>query len=130
MMKSDYKPKGYTSVAPYLMVDDARKTIAFLERVFDATIVRHVPSEQEGKTMHGEVRIDDTVIMLSDMGGAVSNQHIHVYVEDVDTIYGRAIEAGATSVQEPVKKEDADRRSGVRGPGGVTWWIATQIDPE
>ena len=129
-MKSDYKPEGYTSVAPYLMVHDARATIAFLERTFDATTLRCVPSDQPDKIAHVEVRIDDTVIMMTDAGGEPVGEHIHVYVREVDEVYARAIEAGATSVQEPMRKNDPDRRCGVRGPGGITWWIATQVDPE
>jgi uncharacterized glyoxalase superfamily protein PhnB len=51
-----------------------------------------------------------------------------VYVADVDTTYRRALEAGATSVQEPAKKEDPDRRGGVKDAGGTTWWIGTKVE--
>jgi PhnB protein len=51
--------------------------------------------------------------------------HVHVYVRDVDHTYRLALEAGATSVQEPVRKEDPDRRGGIRDAGGTTWWIGT-----
>jgi uncharacterized glyoxalase superfamily protein PhnB len=54
--------------------------------------------------------------------------HVHVYVPDVDATYRRALQAGAKSVQEPVKKDDADRRGGVKDPGGTTWWIATKVE--
>ena len=54
--------------------------------------------------------------------------HVHVYVADVDATYRRALEAGAISVQAPVKKEDADKRGGVKDAGGTTWWIATKVD--
>jgi uncharacterized glyoxalase superfamily protein PhnB len=53
---------------------------------------------------------------------------VHVYVPAVDATYQRALAAGATSVQAPVKKDDEDKRGGVRGPGGVTWWIATRVE--
>jgi len=43
-------------------------------------------------------------------------------------VYKRAIEAGATSVQEPIKKEDEDKRGGVKDAGGTTWWIATKLE--
>ena len=46
----------------------------------------------------------------------------------VDATYRRALTAGATSVQKPVKKEDADKRGGVKDPGGTTWWIATKVE--
>ena len=123
-----HKPEGYTSVAPYLMVDGAARTIDFLVRVFGAEELRRF-STPDGGVMHAEVRIDDTVVMLTDGGGnwPPIPANVHVYVPDVDDVYRRALEAGAVSVQEPVKKEDEDRRGGVRDAGGTTWWIATRV---
>ena len=54
--------------------------------------------------------------------------HVHIYVRAVDEAYQRALQAGATSVQEPVKKEDEDKRGGIKDAGGTTWWIATKVD--
>jgi uncharacterized glyoxalase superfamily protein PhnB len=51
-----------------------------------------------------------------------------VYVPDVDKTYQRALDAGAASVQAPVKKDDADKRGGVKDAGGTTWWIATKME--
>jgi len=48
-------------------------------------------------------------------------------VPDVDDAYARMLAAGGESVQEPVQRDDPDRRGGVRDPGGTTWWIATQV---
>lgn len=79
--------------------------------------------------MHAEVRIDDSVVMLAD-GNAdwpPVPSYVHVYVPDVDATYRRALEAGPTSVQEPVQKDDEDRRGGVRDAGGTTWWIVTRV---
>jgi uncharacterized glyoxalase superfamily protein PhnB len=127
-MAPTYKPAGYTSVSPYLVVDDASRTIDFLVRAFDAVDVRRFPAPN-GKLMHAEVRIDDSIVMLAD--GAPNwpsiPSHVHVYVSDVDRTYRRALEAGATSVQQPVKKDDDDKRGGVRDAGGTTWWIATKV---
>ncbi len=53
---------------------------------------------------------------------------VHVYVPDVDVTFQRAMAHGATSVQEPVKKDDADKRGGFKDAGGTTWWIATKLD--
>lgn len=128
-MSRSYKPDGYSTVSPYLIVDGASRTIEFLVRVFDAVELRRFP-DQAGKLMHAEVRIDDTVVMIADAGDGcppVPSQ-VHVYVNDVDATYRRALEAGATSVQEPVKKEDEDKRGGVKDAGGTTWWIATGVE--
>ncbi|MGQ0549078.1 MAG: VOC family protein [Armatimonadota bacterium] len=128
-MSSSHKPRGYTSVSPYLIVDGATHTIDFLKRVFDAVELRRFP-DSTGKLMHAEVRIDDTVVMLADGGPGwpPMSSHVHVYVSDVDGTYRRALEAGATSVQEPVKKDDPDKRGGVKDSGGTTWWIATKVE--
>jgi uncharacterized glyoxalase superfamily protein PhnB len=127
-MSSAHKPDGYTTVSPYLIVDGAGATIDFLVRVFGAVELRRFPDDA-GKLMHAEVRIDDTIVMLADGGEGWPPvpSFVHVYVADVDVTYRRALEAGASSVQEPVKKDDADKRGGVRDPGGTTWWIATKV---
>ncbi len=128
-MSSLYKPLGYTTVSPYLIVNGASQTIDFLARVFGAVELCRVP-DSTGKLRHAEVRIDDTVVMISDgaEGWPPIPSHVHVYVSEVDAVYRRALEAGATSVQEPVKKDDADKRGGVKDSGGTTWWIATKVE--
>ena len=123
-----YKPDGYTSVSPYLIVNGAEATITFLREVFGAEPLRRFPTE-DGFLMHAEVRLDDTVVMLADSAPEWPpvNAHVHVYVADVDDAYRRALAAGASSVQEPVQKEDEDKRGGVQDPGGTTWWISTRV---
>ena len=125
-----YKPAGYTSVAPYLVVEGAAATIDFVKRVFGAEELRRYPDDQ-GRVMHSEVRIDDTVVMIADgmppQWPAIAS-NVHVYVKDVDATYREALAAGATSVQEPVKKKDEDKRGGVKDSGGTTWWISTKVE--
>jgi PhnB protein len=123
-----FKPRGYTSVAPYLVVDGAMALVTFLEQVFDAERLRMVPGE-EGRLRHGEVRLDDTVVMIADAlpGWPPTPSHLHVYVPDVDAVFARALAAGARPVQEPMQKQDPDRRGGFEGPGGITWWVATEV---
>ena len=127
-MTATFKPSAYTTVAPYLIVNGASRTIEFLSRVFDAVELRRF-ADPSGKVMHAEVRIDDTVVMIADgvPDWPPIPAHVHVYVSDVDATYRRAIAAGATSVQEPVKKQDEDKRGGVKDAGGTTWWIATRV---
>ena len=124
-----YKPQEYNSVSPYLIVEDAQQVIDFLHAVFEAIDLRRF-NMPDGSIMHAEVRIDDTVIMMGQTGAnwPAETAHIHVYVSDVDAAYKRALDAGGISVQEPVQKEgDPDKRGGVKGPGGNTWWISTQV---
>jgi uncharacterized glyoxalase superfamily protein PhnB len=129
-VSTSFKPTDYSTVSPYLIVNDAAATIDFLKRVFGASEIRTFPDES-GKLMHAEVRIDDTVIMLADPAPPdwpPIASYVHVYVRDVDETYRKALAAGATSVQEPVKKQDEDKRGGVKDPRGTTWWIATKVE--
>jgi uncharacterized glyoxalase superfamily protein PhnB len=127
-MTKPYKPQGYASVSAYVMADGAQRVIDFVKKAFDAKELRRYEGPS-GSIMHAEVQIDDTVVMLSDGGGNFPAFPIwlHVYVPDVDATYRRALEAGGVSVQEPTKKDDPDRRGGVKDPAGNTWWIATQV---
>ena len=127
-MSAPFKPADYNTASPYLVVDGADRTIHFLKNVFDAVELRRFP-DAAGKVMHSEVRIDDTVVMIADgnEGWPPMPSYVHVYVNDVDETYRRALKAGATSVQEPVKKDDDDKRGGVKDAGGTTWWIATRV---
>jgi uncharacterized glyoxalase superfamily protein PhnB len=129
-MKTEYKPTNYSTVSPYLIVDGAGATIDFLKRVFGAVEVRRF-ADESGRLIHAEVRIDDTIIMLADSAPPdwpAIFSHVHVYVRDVDATYRKALEAGAVSLQEPVKKQDEDKRGAVRDAGGTTWWIATKVE--
>jgi PhnB protein len=127
-MSTSYKPTGYTSVAPYLIVSNAGETLKFLAAVFDAKELRKF-TDPSGRVMHCEVRIDDTVVMFAEGGGGFPPvpTHVHVYVSDVDAVYAKALAHGAVSIQEPVKKDDEDKRGGIKDVGGTTWWISTRV---
>jgi PhnB protein len=129
-MSKAFKPDDYTSVSPYLVVDGAQATIDFLKQVFDATELRRY-ADDSGRLMHAEVRIDDTVVMLGDAAPPdwpAVPADVHVYVSDVDAVYRNALAAGATSVQDPVKKQDEDKRGGFKDVGGTTWWVSTKVE--
>src|SRR5690606_22311523 len=109
--------------------DGAQRVIEFLKRAFDATELRRYDNE-DGSIMHAEVRIDDSVVMIGDGGDSWPPfpVFLHVYVDDVDASYKRALAAGGISVQEPVRRgDDPDRRGGVKDPAGNTWWMATPV---
>lgn len=125
-----WKPAQYSSVSPYLIVGPVADVIDFLKAAFGAEPLRRF-ERADGSIEHAEVRIDDSVIMMgaSAEGWDPVPCHVHVYVPDVDATYAAALAAGGVSVQPPTRKDDPDRRAGVRGPGGVTWWMATQVEP-
>jgi uncharacterized glyoxalase superfamily protein PhnB len=112
-------PGGYHQVTPYLIVEGASSLIEFLKEAFDA----------QGTIMHAEVRIGDSVVMLSDVMGVCKPMPtaIYLYVDDVDATYQRALQAGATSVMEPANQFYGDRLGRVKDPAGNYWWIATHI---
>jgi PhnB protein len=114
----------------YLIAAGAQAVIDFLKRAFGAEELRRYDLH-DGSIMHAEVRVGDTVVMLGDAGDnwPAVPAHLHVYVDDVDATYRRALEAGGLSVQPPERKgQDPDRRGGVKDPAGNTWWIATQVE--
>ena len=128
-MSDLFKPKGYTTVSPYLIAKGAQQIIDFLKKTFGARELQRF-DKPDGSVAHAEVQIGDTVVMIGDAGAnwLPVSAHLHVYVENVDDCYQRALEAGGVSVQAPERKgEEPDRRAGVKDPAGNTWWIATQV---
>ena len=122
-------PDGYHSVTPSLMVEDADNLLDFLKQAFAADETFRM-ARADGSVGHAEVRIGDSVVMM----GEASEQwppmtaSIHLYVDDCDATYKRALEAGATSVQEPADQFYGDRSGGVRDPAGNLWWIVTHVE--
>lgn len=128
-MSAPFKPEGYNTVSPYLIVDGASGTLAFLTTVFNAVELKRYMSEDGKRIGHAEMRIGDSVLMVGDgfEGWPPISSHVHIFVADVDDTYRRALEAGATSIQEPTQNEDQAKRGGVKDAGGVTWWISQQM---
>jgi uncharacterized glyoxalase superfamily protein PhnB len=121
-----YKPEGYTSVAPYLIVKDTEVALHFIEQVFGGERTRSTPRE-DGTSRHAEIRIDDTVVMLGEFGEGQSS-NVHVYVPDVDATIAKAVAAGGELVHDITEQGDGDRRGGVKDPSGTVWWISTQLN--
>jgi len=130
-------PEGYTSVTPYLTVDDAKGAIEFYKRAFGAR-ERAVMAAPNGRIAHAEVEIGDAVVMLCDKfpefvgqtpqevgGTTVSLFH---FVEDVDAVVRRAEAAGATVIMEPDDQIWGDRLGQVEDPFGHLWLIATHVE--
>ena len=112
-------PDGYHTVTPYLTVPGVAALIDFLKTVFDAKEIERMAS-QDGRIMHAEVRIGDSVIMLGEpLGDSVPRPgSLYVYVNDTDRTYNRALQAGAISVMEPNDQFYGDRNAGVKDASG------------
>ncbi len=129
-MDNSYKPKGYNSLSPYFVIENAQEIIDLLKQIFNAKEMRkyHRP---DGSIMHEELKIDDTILMIGGATGehAPIEQMVHLYVPDVDTAYQKALELGCESILKPmVHDDDRDKRGAFKDFAGNQWWIATQID--
>jgi len=138
MAKSVKKiPDGYTAVTPYLTIKGAAQAIDFYKKAFGAEEVMRFPMP-DGKLAHAEINIGGSVVMLHDEAPewkAFSPQtvgdtsvSIMLYVNDVDAVFKRAIEAGATSTMEVADQFYGDRAGGLKDPFGHKWHIATHIE--
>ena len=118
-----------TSVRPYLIVRGADDLIAFLQQTFDAQVAMRVPTPED-KVMHAEVHVGDSMLEMGDAGEQWQPiaAPLHVYIENVDETYRRAIAAGATSIYEPMNQPYGDREAGVRDQRGIEWFIATRLE--
>jgi uncharacterized glyoxalase superfamily protein PhnB len=122
-------PEGYHSVNPFLIVEGAPKLIQFLKQTFDAKVEESV-NRPDGRIAHTELTVGDSIIMMSDATpkyGATAS-HLYVYLENVDLTFKRALEAGASSVQEPTDQFYGHRTAGVKDPTGNYWWIAQHVE--
>jgi len=130
-------PDGYSSVTPYLIVNDAAGAIAFYQQTLGAK-ERFRMSGTEGKVGHAELQIGDSVVMLADefpQMGATSPQSLGgtpvsllVYVEDVDTVAGRFVAAGAKTLRAIQNQFYGDRSGTFLDPFGHKWTIATHVE--
>ena len=130
-------PDGYPQITPYLYVDGASAAIEFYRTVFGAT-ERMRMDAPGGKIGHAELEIGDSLIMLSDeypdMGARAPKTiggtpvMLNVYVEDVDAVFARAIDAGATA-RRPVQDQFyGDRTGQFEDPFGHQWNVATHVE--
>ncbi|MGA7293032.1 MAG: VOC family protein [Terriglobales bacterium] len=125
----DPVPKGYRTVTPYLVAQDGPALLEFTKQAFGAEETFRTVGPAGG--MHAEARIGDSMLMLG--GGipgrefhATPNSHaLHIYVEDADTVYQKALAAGASAIDEPRDQEYGERSASVKDPAGNYWYIAT-----
>ena len=117
------------SVTPYPTVQDVPSLIAFLSTVFGAKETFRTIGSAGG--YHAEVTIGDSMMMIGGGGPEVSwrgdsaPMAFHIYVPKVDEVYTSALEAGATSLQEPTDQPWGERTANVKDPAGNNWYIAT-----
>src|SRR5262245_1638819 len=112
-------PEGWHTVTPRIVANDAKSLVEFLKQVFGAT-------GDYLDTRPSVMKIGDSLIMISDVGVRhPMTACLYVYVDDVDSVYDRAINAGAKSLEEPGETPYGDRRCMVEDQWGNTWQIAS-----
>lgn len=122
-------PEGFHTVTPYLIVDNAAKLIEFIKNAFGGRVT-FISNGDENKVMHATVSIGTSTIMVSDTmeGMGPRTAMLFLYLEDADGVYKKAIDAKATSVQEPRTEFYGDRAGAVKDEWGNEWWIATHVE--
>jgi PhnB protein len=130
-------PEGYHVVTPYLIIKGAAEAIEFYKTAFGAQELCRMPGP-DGKVGHAEIKIGDSILMLSDemeemgfrsaqsLGGCPVG--FVIYVEDVDTEFQRALDAGAALSRPLENKFYGDRMGSVRDPFGYEWSLGTHIE--
>lgn len=127
-------PDGYRTVTPYLTVSDGAAALGFYQRAFGARELRRL-SGPGGRLMHAEIRIGDSIVMLSDeqpgtgtrspqsLGGTTGS--VFLYVPNVDALFARAVAAGARALMPPTDMFWGDRFGQLVDPFGHQWGLAT-----
>jgi uncharacterized glyoxalase superfamily protein PhnB len=129
-------PQGMHSVTPHLICAGAAKAIEFYKQAFGAEEIARLPGPN-GRLMHAVVKIGDSQLMLVDEmpeWGALGPKSlkgspvtIHLYVEDVDAVFGRAVKAGAKVTMPVADQFWGDRYGKLEDPFGHHWSVATHL---
>ena len=130
-------PEGYNNVTPYLYVRGAALAIDFYTSVFGAKEIMRMPGP-DGRIMHAELKIGDSMIMLADENPAAGimspktvggySVGLHLYVENADAVIQKAVENGATTLRAIKNQFYGDRSGSLLDPFGHHWNIATHVE--
>ena len=130
-------PAGHRAVTPQLTLDNAAQTVDWYKKALGAEEIARATGP-DGKIMHAEIRIGDSIIMLNDVMGpngkgprayGGSPASLWVWVPDSDAVFNRAVAAGARVLDGPMGKMAdqfwGDRTGTLKDPEGYMWTIAT-----
>jgi PhnB protein len=127
-----YQPARYQSLMPYLVAEDAAGLVDFVTQVFGGK--EEFRSVGSAGGYHCELRVGDTMLMIGGGGSGVSWKGqslptaLHIYVEDTDAVYRRALEAGAESIGEPKNQDYGERSASVKDRAGNHWYVASALE--
>lgn len=131
-------PDGFHSITPHIVVSDANKAIEFYKKAFGAEEICRMPGPDGNSVMHAELKIGNSHLMMCSEAkdwGCFSPQSlkgspvtIHLYVENVDAVYDRAVKAGATPTMPVSDQFWGDRYGKLQDPFGHHWSVATHTE--
>ena len=129
-------PEGFHTVTPVLAVEGGVEALKFYERAFGAEV--RLKLVMGGKLMHSELLIGNSIVCVNDsfpeFGSVAPSADepvpvaLMIYTEDCDALYNRAVQAGATAVNQPSDTFHGDRAGSLRDPYGHRWMIVTHIE--
>jgi len=123
-MTADDVTTKFPSIRPYLLVPDADGMIAFLQQALGAELLGRYP-DAEGRVMHAAMRVGDSLIEMGEPESGFKPMALHIYLDDVEGAYNRALAAGATSTLPITDQAYGDREGGVKDRWGNAWYLAT-----
>jgi PhnB protein len=132
-------PPQYGTATPHLIVSPCSDALEFYAKAFGAKVLLTMPGP-EGRIMHAEMKIGDSIVMCSDEmdlpGGptrktpknaGATTGGVMLYLKDVDTFFEKAVAAGATGVMPPTDQFWGDRHGQLEDPFGHVWAVATHL---
>ena len=124
-----YIPQGFSTLTTYIFCGDAPSLIKFLKNVFYASEVNRTVREDNGDIANCIIRIGQSCMMVAQASEHFANMHAatYLYTKDVDHLFARALEFGATSIFEPADMDYGDRQGGIQDPFGNYWWISQRL---
>jgi PhnB protein len=133
-MNEPWIPKGFRTVTPNIIVDDAEDAIAFFKQAFGAT-EQYRLTLSNGRITHCELRLGDSVVNVGESmeGWPARSLIAQIYVEDSDTLFERAVAAGATVIMPVTDMFFGSREGRISDPFGNIWTIATlkeEVSPD
>ena len=123
----NYIREGFHTITPYIAVHDVMGLIEFVKQAFDAEGAVYGIGSQGG--YHSEYKIGDSFVMIGGGGAWKGEQKLtalHLYVDDVDASYARALAAGAKAINEPIEAH-GERVAGVQDLAGNEWYLAKRL---
>ena len=131
-------PKGYRTATPCLVVNGIEQAVDFYATAFAASTLTLTNDPTDSYVLHATIKIGNSIIVLQqesvEMGVLSpvtlgnSGGQTHLYVEDIDTLWLNALEAGAISIIEPVNAYWGDRTATLIDPFGHRWSLASRVE--